>query len=87
MGSSSRDGLILRDPLREPIVAGVESEPNRRCPKCGAPFTCDYEAGRNPCWCSRDFPALLPLTGTVSGCLCPRCLAEALKQVASTPKP
>jgi len=87
MGSSWRDGLILRDPLREPIVAGVKPEPNRCCPQCGSAFTCDYEAGRSPCWCSRDFPAQLPLTGAARGCLCPRCLAEALRQVAPPREP
>ena len=57
----------------------MNGKPNRRCPQCGAAFTCDYEAGRDPCWCSRGFPPRLPLADAARGCLCPRCLAEALK--------
>jgi hypothetical protein len=61
----------------------MESPGKRICPHCGAAFTCEYEAGRNPCWCSGDFPARLPLAD--AGCLCPQCLTEALRQALPEP--
>ncbi|HET9700825.1 MAG TPA: cysteine-rich CWC family protein [Burkholderiales bacterium] len=63
-------------------VTQTVGEPNRRCPRCGAAFACDHQAGRDPCWCSRDFPRRLPLPGSRGGCLCPSCLAAALKPSA-----
>ena len=65
----------------------MDAEPNRRCPRCGAAFTCDHEAGREPCWCARNFPSRLPLGDSATGCLCPRCLAEALQRVPANVKP
>jgi hypothetical protein len=51
----------------------------RRC-QCGASFTCDWSAGRSPCWC-QQYPAVMPMSGATAGatsCLCPACLERAI---------
>jgi hypothetical protein len=55
------------------------AEPNARCAACGAPFRCGRDDPA-PCWCARDFPAVLPAPapGSPVGCLCPACLREAV---------
>ncbi len=55
------------------------TDTNTHCAACGAAFRC----GRNdpePCWCARDFPAVLPAPGSgePAGCLCPDCLRAAV---------
>ncbi|NCF10167.1 MAG: hypothetical protein GWP66_05740 [Gammaproteobacteria bacterium] len=52
---------------------------NTRCSACGAPFRCGCDDPA-PCWCARDFPAVLPAPapGSPAGCLCPRCLSAAV---------
>jgi iron complex transport system substrate-binding protein len=49
----------------------------KRCPECGARFSCGPKSGRDPCWCDA-FPPLTPLRDSNSGCLCPQCLAKAI---------
>jgi hypothetical protein len=50
----------------------------RRCPECGAAFTCGLAAGDERCWCF-DLPAIMPVRADTT-CLCPACLAKALQQ-------
>ncbi|HEY5789692.1 MAG TPA: cysteine-rich CWC family protein [Gammaproteobacteria bacterium] len=55
---------------------------NARCAECGAPFRCGSDDAA-PCWCARDFPAVLPLPATGAGCLCPACLRRRLDELAA----
>jgi hypothetical protein len=50
----------------------------RRCPECGAAFTCGLAAGDERCWCF-DLPAVMPVRADTT-CLCPACLAKAIQQ-------
>ena len=50
----------------------------RRCPDCGAAFTCGLAAGAERCWCF-DLPAVMPVRADTA-CLCPACLARAIQQ-------
>jgi hypothetical protein len=45
------------------------------CQDCGKAFECGI-GGREPCWCSADFPAVLPLPKDARGCYCRECLAR-----------
>jgi hypothetical protein len=49
-----------------------------RCAACGATFDCSILAGREACWCAALPPLALIEAGR--GCLCPGCLAEALRR-------
>jgi hypothetical protein len=54
----------------------------KTCPRCGIAFGCGPGTGARgaSCWC-QDLPPALPLaSGT--GCLCPRCLAQAIQRMA-----
>jgi hypothetical protein len=56
--------------------------PESNCSRCGAPFTCGMQVGKEPCWCAA-LPPLAPLPGR--GCLCRPCLEAALA-AASVPR-
>jgi hypothetical protein len=45
------------------------------CQACGRAFECGI-GGSEPCWCSTDFPAVLPLPKDARGCYCRECLAR-----------
>jgi hypothetical protein len=55
----------------------------RRCPQCGAAFTCGMAAGVSSddvrCWCF-DLPLVMAVRAD-SACLCPACLGRAIRQV------
>lgn len=50
-----------------------------KCIVCGTTFHCGMQ-DREPCWCSTDFPAVMPVPTGGVGCLCPRCLADQVRQ-------
>ena len=50
------------------------------CARCGAAFTCGAESGAPKCWCVAQ-PRLQNLLAYQT-CLCPACLAAALKEEA-----
>ncbi|MBI2313446.1 MAG: cysteine-rich CWC family protein [Betaproteobacteria bacterium] len=56
--------------------------PNKCCPECGAAFVCEYELGKNPCWCSTKHPPIVPMADAARGCLCPACLEKRVAQQA-----
>lgn len=58
------------DPARTP-APGL-----RTCPRCGASFTCELEAGGDTCWCMA-LPPIAPVPAS-GGCLCPDCLRTDL---------
>lgn len=47
------------------------------CTGCGKPFDCGMEKS-GPCWCSTEFPAVMPLPEGVRGCYCRECLAKLI---------
>jgi hypothetical protein len=61
----------------------------RRCPQCGAAFTCGIAAANSSssdvrCWCF-DLPPVMPVRADTA-CLCPNCLARAIREVQDAPK-
>jgi hypothetical protein len=54
----------------------------RVCPNCGAAFTCGIAAGESRCWCF-DLPPVMPVRADTA-CLCPACLAQAIRQTQET---
>ena len=56
----------------------MKSEPaEQRCAGCGRAIECGMGTGK-PCWCSTDFPAVMPLPDAAKGCYCRQCLAELI---------
>lgn len=53
-------------------------KPNKRCAECGAAFVCDYALGKQTCWCSQNFPAVMPMKNAELGCYCPVCLEKKI---------
>jgi hypothetical protein len=51
----------------------------KRCAKCGAPFLCGPQDGRETCWCN-DAPAISPDPGL--DCLCRSCIAAIADRAA-----
>ena len=51
---------------------------NSTCPKCGINFHCGYEAKDKTCWCFQ-LPHIAA-DDTISGCLCPNCLRERIRE-------
>jgi uncharacterized Zn finger protein (UPF0148 family) len=49
------------------------------CPACGAPFTCEYELGKD-CWCAKEFPSQLPVPEKDGACYCAACLKQRVAQ-------
>ncbi|MGH9905871.1 MAG: cysteine-rich CWC family protein [Pyrinomonadaceae bacterium] len=49
------------------------------CPACGAPFTCEYELGKD-CWCAKKFPAIMPMKNLERGCYCEKCLERKVRE-------
>lgn len=45
------------------------------CAGCGRNFDCGM-GGEGPCWCSVEFPAVMPLPKDARGCYCRECLAR-----------
>jgi len=56
-----------------------EKPGEKRCPECGAGFTCEYELGRQ-CWCGKAYPPAMPLTDAARGCYCLRCLEQKIAE-------
>jgi len=50
------------------------------CIRCGRRFECGMDQ-TEPCWCSTDFPALMPLPEAATGCYCRDCLAALIAAV------
>jgi ribosomal protein L34E len=46
------------------------------CARCGASFECGMKSGIERCWCA-ELPPIAP-ERALGGCLCPRCLRDAL---------
>ena len=65
-----------------------KSSQSRLCPKCGTSFVCGLTSGAVHCWCF-DLPPVMPLlddaAGVDIGCLCPRCLKNAIQKRLETP--
>ncbi|MBM3395891.1 MAG: hypothetical protein FJY37_14925 [Betaproteobacteria bacterium] len=53
-----------------------------KCLECGEEFHCGVNDAE-PCWCARDFPAILPVPDASARCLCARCLR---KQIPAAPQ-
>jgi hypothetical protein len=49
------------------------------CIACGKTFVCGM-GGAEPCWCSAEFPAVMPLPEGARGCYCRDCLAGLIEQ-------
>jgi len=49
----------------------------KQCLGCGAAFECGMGLD-TPCWCSTEFPAVMPLPATAQGCYCRDCLAAMI---------
>ncbi len=47
------------------------------CTGCGKVFECGMEKP-GPCWCSTEFPAVMPLPDGARGCYCRECLARLI---------
>ena len=47
------------------------------CESCGAEFTCGASDPAKPCWCV-SYPPVAP-RGSQASCLCPGCLAAAVR--------
>jgi hypothetical protein len=47
------------------------------CPGCGKAFECGMDK-HDPCWCSTEFPAAMPLPEAARGCYCRECLAALI---------
>jgi Cysteine-rich CWC len=47
----------------------------KHCADCGTAFDCGMGQD-TPCWCSREFAPVMPLTGPGADCYCPGCLAK-----------
>jgi uncharacterized protein len=59
----------------------------KRCPDCGAAFECGMGQD-TPCWCSREFAAVMPVPDPGAGCYCADCLARRIAQgQQENPKP
>lgn len=65
--------------MTETIPYTPEPQP-AACARCGAPFTCGVNAA-TPCWCVSQ-PVLATIDASLTGCLCPDCLAAALARQA-----
>ena len=58
--------------MADPVSRSVE----KKCPRCGAGFSCQQEAG---CWCASvrvEPPLLAELRARYADCLCEGCLRE-----------
>ena len=49
----------------------------QNCLGCGRMFECGINNGE-PCWCSVEFPAVMPLPEAAKGCYCRDCLAALI---------
>jgi hypothetical protein len=58
----------------------TSAKTRKECPECGQSFEC----GSDECWCS-EMPHLPRGTLPASDCLCPVCLANAVKLAATLP--
>ena len=47
------------------------------CARCGRAFDCGMNQ-RERCWCSTDFPPVMPLPGAERGCFCRACMTELI---------
>jgi len=47
------------------------------CLGCGQMFECGMDKSE-PCWCSIEFPAVMPMPGAAKGCYCRDCLAALI---------
>lgn len=63
--------------------AGPRGVRQKKCPACGAEFSCGPQAGENHCWCD-NLPPLEPSSAPGAECLCPACLRKAIEARATT---
>lgn len=65
----------------------MDNATNKKCSECGASFTCEYALGKEHCWCSTNFPAVMPMKNVERDCLCPTCLSKKVKERLSQGHP
>jgi hypothetical protein len=53
------------------------ADASQACAGCGRQFECGMHDAE-PCWCSVEFPAVMPLPDGVRGCYCRECLARLI---------
>ena len=54
----------------------------KSCAKCAATFICGPEKGQTPCWCD-GLPHVPLVASEEYGCLCPKCLTEAIATLSA----
>lgn len=65
-----------------PLFQFSDTPKQKICSKCAASFTCGPEQGQANCWC--DALPHVPLVASEDqGCLCPKCLGEAISRLNS----
>jgi hypothetical protein len=52
---------------------------SQACVACGRAFECGM-GGTDPCWCSVEFPAVMPLPEGARGCYCRECLSGLIER-------
>ncbi|HKB81843.1 MAG TPA: cysteine-rich CWC family protein [Burkholderiales bacterium] len=57
----------------------------KRCSSCGAAFECGMGQD-TPCWCSIEFPAVMPVPDAAKGCYCRKCLAPLIETIRQEKK-
>lgn len=60
--------------MLEPLKI-VSANPNLRCGRCGNPFHCEIQAGKDTCWCFK-YPVLKGADKTATQCFCEDCLKD-----------
>jgi len=66
--------------IREGGRAGERGK--SRCARCGAPFHCGIDDA-DGCWCAKLPPLPREVYADAAGCLCERCLREAVIATAA----
>jgi hypothetical protein len=59
-------------------MSETQETTNSTCPQCGTTFHCGYRAAEETCWCFQ-LPHIAT-DDTITGCLCPKCLLERIRQ-------
>ena len=85
--NAERAAIVAELPRRRELFARSESASAmpaewrpERCARCGAEFACGADDAGTPCWCT-SYPPIEP-AGDASRCLCPACVAEAVRSGA-----
>ncbi len=63
-----------------PLVQFFGPPKQKFCSKCAASFTCGPERGQKKCWCD-ELPHVPLVASEDQGCLCPKCLREAISNL------